>query len=65
MGQIAEAKESVVSLEVVEKVSRILDVLRYTSHNGLPVIDGGSGSEGKVKSDTWVGSEVAPDHNFT
>ncbi|XP_078159407.1 chloride channel protein CLC-a-like isoform X1 [Carex rostrata] len=49
VGQLADAKPKVISLKVVEKVSRIVEVLRHTSHNGFPVIDLRSDSENSVK----------------
>ncbi|KAJ4752028.1 Chloride channel protein [Rhynchospora pubera] len=49
VGELAAVKESVIYLGVVEKVSRIVEVLRSTSHNGFPVIDQGSDSENRVK----------------
>jgi chloride channel 7 len=49
VGELAAVKDSIVSLQVVEKVPRILEVLKHTSHNGFPVIDRGSDSENRVK----------------
>ncbi|KAH9616502.1 hypothetical protein KSS87_009375 [Heliosperma pusillum] len=39
VGELADVKPPLVSLRGVEKVSRIVDVLRNTTHNGFPVID--------------------------
>lgn len=41
VGELADAKPPVVTLHGVEKVARIVDVLRNTTHNGFPVIDDG------------------------
>ncbi|OWM71440.1 chloride channel protein CLC-b [Punica granatum] len=39
VGELAEAKPSLVTLCGIEKVSWIVDVLRNTTHNGFPVVD--------------------------
>lgn len=39
VGELADVKPPLVSLQGVEKVSRIVDVLKNTTHNGFPVID--------------------------
>ncbi|KAL9243373.1 hypothetical protein vseg_017267 [Gypsophila vaccaria] len=38
VGELADVKPPLVSLRGVEKVSRIVDVLKNTTHNGFPVI---------------------------
>ncbi|KAL6533479.1 hypothetical protein OROMI_027591 [Orobanche minor] len=39
VGELADAKPGVVSLTGIEKVGRIVEVLRNTTHNGFPVVD--------------------------
>lgn len=39
VGELADVKPPLVTLRGVEKVSRIVDVLKNTTHNGFPVID--------------------------
>ncbi|KAF2316440.1 hypothetical protein GH714_041781 [Hevea brasiliensis] len=39
VGELADAKSPVVTLCGVEKVSRIVDVLKNTTYNGFPVVD--------------------------
>ncbi|KAL9231578.1 hypothetical protein vseg_006789 [Gypsophila vaccaria] len=39
VGELVEVKPSLVTLRQIEKVSRILDVLRNTTHNGFPVVE--------------------------
>ncbi|KAM7268199.1 hypothetical protein ACFE04_010365 [Oxalis oulophora] len=41
VGELADAKEPVVSLSGIERVDRIVDVLKNCSHNGFAVIDEG------------------------
>ncbi|XWS40599.1 hypothetical protein CRYUN_Cryun17cG0009600 [Craigia yunnanensis] len=41
VGELADAKPPVVTLCGVEKVSRIVDVLKNTTHNGFPIVDQG------------------------
>lgn len=41
VGELAAAKPNVVCLCAVEKVARIVEVLKSTSHNGFPVVDQG------------------------
>lgn len=38
VGEIADVKPAVVTLSGIEKVSRVVDVLRNTIHNGFPVV---------------------------
>lgn len=40
VSELAEVKPEVVTLRGVEKVSRIVDVLKNTTHNGFPVVNG-------------------------
>ncbi|KAG5624527.1 hypothetical protein H5410_009745 [Solanum commersonii] len=40
VGELADVKPPVVTLEGIEKVRRIVEVLKYTTHNGFPVVDG-------------------------
>ncbi|KAA0056578.1 hypothetical protein IC582_004410 [Cucumis melo] len=42
VGELADAKPAVVILRGLEKVSRIVEVLRNTTHNGFPVVDADS-----------------------
>ncbi|KAK3036454.1 hypothetical protein RJ639_030053 [Escallonia herrerae] len=42
VGELVDVKPAVVTLRGVEKVSRIVDVLHNTPHNGFPVVDDGS-----------------------
>lgn len=41
VGELADAKPPVVTLHGVEKVSRVVEVLKNTTHNGFPVVDAG------------------------
>lgn len=41
VGELADAKPSVVTLRGVEKVSRIIELLKNTTFNGFPVVDEG------------------------
>ncbi|CAN4079109.1 unnamed protein product [Withania somnifera] len=40
VGELADVKPPVVTLQGIEKVRRIVEVLTYTTHNGFPVVDG-------------------------
>ncbi|TMX05919.1 hypothetical protein EJD97_000053 [Solanum chilense] len=40
VGELSDVKSPVVTLEGIEKVRRIVEVLKYTTHNGFPVVDG-------------------------
>ncbi|KAG6513905.1 hypothetical protein ZIOFF_024242 [Zingiber officinale] len=44
VAELAAAKPAVVSLESVEKVARIVEVLKHTGHNGFPVVNWPEGS---------------------
>ncbi|KAH6813778.1 chloride channel B [Perilla frutescens var. frutescens] len=39
VGELADVKPAVVTLNGVEKVGRIVEVLKNTTHNGFPVVD--------------------------
>ncbi|WOG83917.1 hypothetical protein DCAR_0103095 [Daucus carota subsp. sativus] len=39
VGELADVKPPVVTLRGIEKVGRIVEVLRNTTHNGFPVVD--------------------------
>ena len=39
VGELGDAKPPVVTLQGVEKVAKIVDVLRNTTHNAFPVLD--------------------------
>jgi chloride channel 7 len=41
VGELVDVKPAVISLQGVEKVSKIVDVLKNTTHNGFPVMDDG------------------------
>ncbi|KAF5961584.1 hypothetical protein HYC85_002793 [Camellia sinensis] len=41
VGELADAKPPVVTLNGIEKVGRIVDLLKNTTHNGFPVVDEG------------------------
>ncbi|GMN57533.1 hypothetical protein TIFTF001_026630 [Ficus carica] len=41
VGELADAKPPVVTLHGIEKVSRVVEVLKNTTHNGFPVVDDG------------------------
>ncbi|CAN8272926.1 unnamed protein product [Cochlearia groenlandica] len=51
VGELGDAKPPVVTLHGVEKVANIVDVLRNTTHNAFPVLDG-------ADLDTGVGTEL-------
>ncbi|GLT60106.1 hypothetical protein SLA2020_328880 [Shorea laevis] len=48
VGELADAKPPVVTLSGIEKVSRIVDVLKNTTHNGFPIVDEGAVQPGFV-----------------
>ncbi|KAG8366778.1 hypothetical protein BUALT_Bualt16G0003100 [Buddleja alternifolia] len=39
VGELADVKPAVVTLSGIEKVARIVEVLKNTTHNGFPVVD--------------------------
>ncbi|XP_059669979.1 chloride channel protein CLC-b-like [Cornus florida] len=39
VGELADAKPAVVTLHGIEKVARIVDVLKNTTHNAFPIVD--------------------------
>ncbi|KAL3653816.1 hypothetical protein CASFOL_003497 [Castilleja foliolosa] len=41
VGELADVKPAVVGLSGIEKVGRIVEVLKNTTHNGFPVVDSG------------------------
>ncbi|KAK6155403.1 hypothetical protein DH2020_009651 [Rehmannia glutinosa] len=41
VGELADVKPAVVTLNGIEKVGRIVEVLKNTTHNGFPVVDSG------------------------
>ncbi|XP_057800631.1 chloride channel protein CLC-a-like [Salvia miltiorrhiza] len=42
VGELADVKPAVVTLNGVERVGRIVEVLKNTTHNGFPVVDSGT-----------------------
>uniref|UniRef100_A0A1J3IVB0 Chloride channel protein n=1 Tax=Noccaea caerulescens TaxID=107243 RepID=A0A1J3IVB0_NOCCA len=46
VGELNDAKPPVVTLQGVEKVANIVDVLRNTTHNAFPVLDGSDSATG-------------------
>lgn len=44
VGELADVKPGVVTLSGIEKVGRIVEVLKNTTHNGFPVVDSGNGA---------------------
>ncbi|XP_064986125.1 chloride channel protein CLC-a-like [Musa acuminata AAA Group] len=44
VGELAAAKPRIVSLRGIERVARVVDVLKHTSHNGFSVVDQGAPS---------------------
>ncbi|KAL3829491.1 hypothetical protein ACJIZ3_018293 [Penstemon smallii] len=44
VGELADVKPSVVTLSGIEKVGRIVEVLKNTTHNGFPVVDSVNGA---------------------
>ncbi|KAG6400717.1 hypothetical protein SASPL_137559 [Salvia splendens] len=41
VGELADVKPAVVTLNGIERVGRIVEVLKNTTHNGFPVVDSG------------------------
>ncbi|PHT74028.1 hypothetical protein T459_21305 [Capsicum annuum] len=39
VGELAEVRPPGVTVNGIEKVRRIVEVLKYTTHNGFPVVD--------------------------
>ncbi|KAM7506502.1 hypothetical protein LguiA_016955 [Lonicera macranthoides] len=39
VGELADVKPAIVTLSGIEKVGRIVDILRNTTHNGFPIVD--------------------------
>jgi chloride channel 7 len=46
VGELNDAKPPVITLQGVEKVANIVDVLRNTTHNAFPVLDGSDSATG-------------------
>lgn len=44
VGELADAKPSLVTLNGIEIVGRIVEVLKNTSHNGFPVVNSSNGA---------------------
>lgn len=52
VGELADVKPPVVTLCGVEKVSRVVEVLKSTTHNGFPVVEGVVPPAGLITSTT-------------
>lgn len=48
VGELADVKQTLITLSGIEKVGRIVEVLRNTTHNGFPIVDAGAELHGLV-----------------